>query len=95
MPNAMTLPLVLTVALAAVALVGIAVYIRRARRAGTLTGVNAAASGVTAAGVLVSALLVSVALGSATAASAETPAPGSVAASHVPTDLGGFQLPTK
>ena len=70
--DAITLPLVLTVFLATAALVAIAVFARRSRRAGRLTGVTAAASGVSAAGILASALLVSVALGGSTIASADT-----------------------
>ena len=70
--DAITLPLVLTVFLATVALVAIAVFVRRSRRAGRLTGVTAAASGVSAAGILASALLVSVALGGSASASADT-----------------------
>ncbi|MCU1558479.1 MAG: hypothetical protein JWN09_2474 [Microbacteriaceae bacterium] len=95
--TAMTPPMVLTVALATVTLVGIAVYVRRMRRNGRLTGVNATASGVSAAGILASALLVSVALGSAGAASASTHTPSSDAPSlQTPiADLSGYQLPTE
>ncbi len=95
--NAITLPLVVTIAVATVALMGIAVYVRRARQAGSLTGTTAAASGVSAAGILVSALLVSIALGGATAATADSPTNGGVSSSvHTPTsDLGGYQLPTE
>ena len=73
--DAITLPLVLTVSLATVALVAIAVYVKRSRRTGRLTGVTAAASGVSAAGILVSALLVSVALGGSAVAAADTVSP--------------------
>ena len=90
MTDAITLPLVLTVAFATVALVGIAVYVRRARRANTLTGVTALASGVSAAGVLVSALVVGVAFGSATAASAATPS-----SYHLTSSVSSSQQPTK
>ncbi|MET4782340.1 hypothetical protein [Glaciihabitans sp. UYNi722] len=96
--TAITLPLVLTVALATVALVGVAVYVRRARRNGRLTGVTATASGVSAAGILASALLVSVALGSAGAASASTPTQHSDTPSvqaPVSDDLSGYQLTTE
>lgn len=96
--NAITPPLVLTVALATVALAGIAVYVRRMRRNGRLTGVNATASGVSAAGILASALLVSVALGSVGAASASTSPPQSDAPSvpiPISDDLSGYQLPTE
>jgi hypothetical protein len=94
--NAITLPLVLTVTLATVAMLGIAIYVRRVRRDGRLTGVTAAASGVSAAGILVSALLVSVALGGATAATA-SPAttPSSVTVQSPTGDLSGYQLPTE
>jgi hypothetical protein len=88
--DAFTLPLVLTVAIATVALVGIAVYVRRARRARTLTGVTALASGVSAAGVLVSALVVGVLFGSAASATA-SPLPAGTSTST----LSGYQLPTK
>ncbi len=103
--DAITLPLVATVAIATVALVAIAVSVRRSRRAGRLTGVTAAASGVSAASILVSALLVSVALGGSTGASAN---PGPVDSPPVPAvgvspsigpattgDLSGPQLPTE
>jgi len=92
-----TLPLVLTVALATAALMGIAVYVRRMRRNGRLSGVTATASGVSAAGILASALLVSVALGSAGAASAATPTPESDVTStpSITDDLSGYQLPTE
>jgi hypothetical protein len=109
--DAITLPLVLTVSFATVALVAIAVFVRRARRTGPLTRVTAAASGVSAAGILASALLVSVALGGSTVASADTvsgtgaPQPGSSDSSVTvvsptidpPTtdDLSGPQLPTE
>jgi hypothetical protein len=97
---AITAPIVITVALATVVLIGIAVYVRRARRSGSLSGVNATASGVSAAGVLVSALLVSVALGNAAAASATEVQPGAptvqVQVTDQPTnDLDGLQLPTE
>ncbi len=93
--NAITLPLVLTVALATVALVGIALYVRRARLAGNLTGVTALASGVSAAGILVSALIATVIVGGATAASADShPAPSSSVSSPANV-LSGYQLPTK
>jgi hypothetical protein len=88
--DAFTLPLVLTVAIATVALVVIAVYVRRARRSHTLTGVTALASGVSAAGVLVSALVIGVAFGSATAATA-APLP----AHELTSTVSGYQLPTK
>ena len=108
--DAITLPLVLTVSLATVALVAIAVYVRRSRRTGRLTGVTAAASGVSAAGILVSALLVSVALGGSAVAAADTvsptgPLPNTTGTSvgvvsptvDPPTtgDLSGPQLPTE
>jgi hypothetical protein len=109
--DAITLPLVLTVSLATIALVAIAVYVRRSRRAGRLTGVTAAASGVSAAGILASALLVSVALGGSAVAAADTvsstgsPQPDVSSTSVVvvsptagpPTsgDLSGPQLPTE
>ena len=69
--DAITLPLVLTVFFATGALVAIAVHVKRLRRTGRLTGVTAAASGVSAAGILACALLVSVALGGSTAALAK------------------------
>ena len=76
--DAITLPLVLTVFLATVALVAIAVFVRRSRRAGRLTGVTAAASGVSAAGILACALLVSVALGGSAVASAKDASPSGI-----------------
>ena len=76
--DAITLPLVLTVFFSTGALVAIAVYVRRLRRTGRLTGVTAAASGVSAAGILVSALLVSVALGGSTVASAADASPSGI-----------------
>ncbi len=88
--DAFTLPLVLTVACATVALVGIAVYVRRARRANTLSAVTALASGVSAAGVLVCALVVGVAFGSATAASAAT-----TSSPVLTSSVSGYQLSTK
>jgi len=94
--DAITLPLVLTVAAATVALVAIALYVRRVRRAGKMNGVTATASGVTAAGVLASALLVSVVLGNATAASADAPKPADTSSFSTPSnDLTGPQLPTE
>ncbi len=101
--DAITLPLVVTVACATVALLAIAVYVRRLRRTGRLTGVTAAASGVSATGILVSALLVGVALGSATGASASVaPVTTVVPAVQSPGvdapvsgELSGFQLPTE
>lgn len=99
--DAITLPLVLTVGLATVALVAIAVFVRRSRRTGRLTGVTAAASGVSAAGILASALLVSIALGGATAASADVSPVPAVNTVHSPVgppttgDLSGPQLPTE
>jgi hypothetical protein len=104
--NASIFPLALTIALAVVALAGIALYVRRQRLAGRLNGVTTSASVVSAAGVLVSALLVSVTLGSAAAATASTPpsVPSSVQQSvnisvdgtaPVGDDLDGFQLPTE
>jgi hypothetical protein len=99
--DAITLPLVLTVAFATAALVAIAVYIRRARRTRQLTGVVAAASGITAVGVLVSAVMLSLTIGGGAVASAnDTPATAptgvvSPSSSVVSDDLGGFQLPTE
>lgn len=106
--DAITLPLVLTVALATVALVAIAVSVRRMRQTARLTGVTAAASGVSVFGILVSALLVSVALGNASIASASDAAtggdqiaihsPGQLSPQPAPPttgDLSGPQLPTK
>ncbi len=95
------LPIVVTVAIATVVLVGIAVYVRHARRVGTLRGVNAVASGVSAAAVLASALLVSVAIGSTATASATEIRHGAPAIVHVQhsdlpsDDLDGLQLPTE
>ncbi|CAN5272717.1 hypothetical protein BH09ACT3_BH09ACT3_17080 [soil metagenome] len=94
--DAITLPLVLTVAAATVSLVAIAMYVRRNRRAGTMNGVTATASGVTAAGVLASALLVTVVIGNASAASAEAPRPADSSSFSTPSnDLSGPQLPTE
>lgn len=95
--NAITLPLVLTIALATVALLGIAVYVRRARRAGRLTGATATASGVSAGGVVASALLVAIALGGASAASADSSTPPSAPSMQAPPsdNLSGYQLPTE
>lgn len=98
--NAIILPIVVTVVVAAAVLLGIALYVRGQRLAGQLTGVNASASAVSATGVLVSALLISVALGNASIAAA-APVPlvpannTTVVVLPVPTDLGGIQLPTK
>ncbi|MEO7123891.1 MAG: hypothetical protein ABI400_12410 [Lacisediminihabitans sp.] len=98
--NAIILPIIMTVAIAAAVLLGIALYVRRQRLAGQLTSVNASASAVSATGVLVSALLISVALGNASIAVA-APVPlvpannNTVVVLPVPTDLGGIQLPTK
>lgn len=101
--DAITLSLVLTVACATAALVAIAVFVRRSRRSGRLTGMTAAASGVSAAGILISAVVVSLALGGSTVASAasvpSTPAVGTHLVQTVdqPTsgDLSGPQLPTE
>lgn len=98
--DAIILPIVVTVVLATAVLAGIALYVRRQRLAGHLTGVNASASAVSATGVLLSALLISVSLGNASIASA-TPVPSAPAYSvpvvvlPIPTDLDGIQLPTK
>lgn len=98
--DAIILPIVLTVVAATVILAGIALYVRRQRLSGGLTGVNASASAVSATAVVVSALLVSVALGNASIAAA-APAPlapagnSTVVVLPVPTDLDGLQLPTE
>jgi hypothetical protein len=103
--DAIPFPLVLTVALATVALVGIALFVRLARRSGRLTGVTATASGVSAAGIIASAILVLVSFGGATSASAapmtshgsssvESPA-GTTAPLASPDGPSGYQLPTK
>jgi hypothetical protein len=94
------LPIIATVVIASAVLLGIALYVRRQRLAGHLTGVTASASAVSAGGVLLSALLISVALGNASVASAApvptTPTQSTtVVVLPVPTDLGGIQLPTK
>lgn len=98
------LPLVLTVALATVALVGLALSVRLARASGRLTGATATASGVTAAGIIASSLLLLVAFAGTPAvfpaptgllapASVQSPAiSGPAPASD---DLSGYQLPTK
>ena len=86
--TAITIPLMLTVALATVSLVVVAVLVRRARRAGRLTRVSATASGVSAVGIVASTLLLTVAFGGAATATA---APSIPAASP----LSGYQLPTK
>ena len=98
--DAITLPLVLTVAAATVALVMIALFVRRARRGGTLTGVAATASGVSAAGVLASALLVGTIISGATTASAEAAPPADTSSfsssfTSPSNDLSGPQLPTE
>jgi len=98
--NALILPIIVTVVIAAAVLLGIALYVRRQRLAGHLTGVTASASAVSAGGVLLSALLISVALGNASVASAAPVPPtptnsSTVVVLPVPTDLGGIQLPTK
>jgi hypothetical protein len=90
--KAITLPLALTVSLAIVALVALAIVARRARRAGTFSGVNALATGVSAAGILLSALVVSIAFGGATIASAAVPATPSTSVSS---SLTGHDFPTK
>ena len=93
--SAITLPLVLTVAIATVALVGIAIYVRRARLAGRLTGVTAIASGVSAAGILVSALVATIIVGGATAASADNHIAPAASVTSPADVLSGYQLPTK
>jgi hypothetical protein len=98
--NAIILPIVVTIVIATAVLAGIALYVRRQRLAGHLTGLNASASAVSATGVLLSALHVSIALGNASIATA-APAPllpaesGPVVVLPIPTDLDGIQLPTK
>ncbi|MBK4346560.1 hypothetical protein [Lacisediminihabitans changchengi] len=86
---AFTVPLMLTVALATVSLVVIAVIVRNARRDRGLTPASAVASGVSAVGIVMSALALSLAVGgaaSATTASSTTPG------SSLPS---GYQLSTK
>lgn len=88
--SATTLLLVLTVALAAVALGGIAVWVRRARRNGRLDRTQAAASGISAAGVLAIAIMIAASFATPSIASATQPDPSA------PSDvLSGFQLPTR
>jgi hypothetical protein len=98
--DAITVPLVLTVALATVALGLIALYIRRRRLAGQLNGTTVSAGVISAAGVLVSAMLIIIALGTVPVAVATTtPAPSVVPHSDVvppiSEDLSGYQLPTE
>lgn len=71
--DALTPPMALTIVLATVALAAIAVYVRRARLAGSLTAVTALASGVSAAGILTSALAATLIVGGVGAASAAVP----------------------
>lgn len=94
-----TLPFLVTLAIAIVALVGIAVYLRRLRTAGNLTLANGSIGGASAALVLAGALLASVSLGVASPAVAEnTNAITPVAPVYQPIvieGLEGFQLPTE
>ncbi|MCU1507648.1 MAG: hypothetical protein QOG18_2316 [Microbacteriaceae bacterium] len=98
--NAITTPLVLTVALATVALSAIAFYVRRRRLAGQLNRTTVSASAISATGVLVSAMLVTIALGNVSVAEATpTGTPSVVSTSTVvppiSDDLSGYQLPTE
>lgn len=101
--EAIIFPLLLTIGLATVALAAVAVYLRRLRFSGRLSGINGSASAACAALVLAAALFVSVSLGNAPAALANTVVSQSPAAAvQTPTaqpvvsdDLDGFQLPTK
>jgi hypothetical protein len=96
-PTANTLPIliIVTVAVAVLALVGVAVYLRRARLAGRLDGVTLTASGVSAAGIIASALLLSLTLGGMSTASAEPVTPVTPAVGITSPPLTGYQLPTK
>ncbi|HEU4848938.1 MAG TPA: hypothetical protein VFS93_00850 [Terrimesophilobacter sp.] len=67
------LPFIITLAIAVVALVGIAVAVRRLRFAGTLNLSNASISAAAASLVLAGALLASVAVGAADPAAAAAP----------------------
>jgi type III secretory pathway component EscT len=98
--DAITVPLVLTVALATVALGLIALYVRRRRLAGQLNRTTVSASVISAAGVLVSAMLITIALGNVSVAVATTTPAPSVASTATVTppiseDLSGYQLPTE
>lgn len=97
-----TLPFFATLAIAIVALVGIAVYLRRLRTDGRLTLANGSIGGASAALVLAIALLVTVSIGPAAPAVAHdsntTDTVEPAAPVYQPIDiegLEGFQLPTK
>lgn len=103
-----TVPFFATLVIAIVALVGIAVYLRRLRTAGSLTLANGSIGGASAALVLAIALLVTVSVSPVTPAlaqdtnsstdSVEPAAPAYQPPAYQPIDiegLEGFQLPTK
>jgi hypothetical protein len=94
------MPLSVTILVAVLALVAVAVYVRRLRTSARLTVINGGLSAIGATLVLATALLISVSLGNVSAATAATTAgPASIApaAATLPItdDLDGFQLPTR
>lgn len=107
--TALPVSLVVTLIIAAAALITVGIVVRRLRFHGKLTFANASTSAATAALIMATALLASVSLGASTTAAAETVHPAFAANTvvvHVPiesnqplvldgTDLDGYQLPTK
>ena len=94
------MPLSVTIIVAVLALVAVAVYVRSLRTSARLTVVNGGLSALGAALVLAAALFISVSLGNvsaATAATTSSPTSIAPAAAVLPiTDnLDGFQLPTR
>lgn len=92
---AIAVPLAVTIALASLALTGVAVYVRRRRTSATLGPVSAGASAFTAIVILAAALFVSVSLGNAQIAVAATGGAPAAVPLPITDDLSGFQLPTK
>jgi hypothetical protein len=98
-----TVPFLATLALSVVALVGIAVYLRRLRTTGRLTAASGSVGAASAALVLAVSLLVTVSIGPAAPAVAqdsttatETVEPAAPVYQPIDIDaLEGFQLPTK
>lgn len=89
------------IALAAIALLGVAIYLRRLHRDDELRSVNGAAGIISATGILVSALVISTALGNVGMASADKEGvsalptqPGLIADTDTNTDTDTLQLPT-
>lgn len=98
--HTIAMPLSVTILVAVLALVAVAVHVRRLRTSARLTVVNGGLSAIGATLVLAAALLISVSLGNVPAATAATtsgPASIAPAAATLPItdDLDGFQLPTR